>query len=144
MNNENIKIGKVWIESYESIMIKCRLMFCILILIIVLTLLNVFFIPVFLIYSIFFIDFTIKLQLINNFTLVVNYTTNVDFDEYVLNDLDWLISIKKYYGNETTYEKQQKYKISKKRFLYYSNARDAKDWLNKQNEELKNMKLNQF
>lgn len=144
MNNENIKIGKVWIESYESIMIKCRLMFCILILIIVLTLLNVFFLPVFLIYSIFFIDFTIKLQLINNFTLVVNYTTNVDFDEYVLNDLDWLISIKKYYGNETTYEKQQKYKISKKRFLYYSNARDAKDWLNKQNEELKNMKLNQF
>lgn len=144
MNNENIKIGKVWIESYESIIIKCRLMFCILILIIVLTLLNVFFLPVFLIYSIFFIDFTIKLQLINNFTLVVNYTTNVDFDEYVLNDLDWLISIKKYYENETAYEKQQKYKISKKRFLYYSNARDAKDWLNKQNEELKNMKLNQF
>jgi len=144
MNNENIKIGKVWIESYESIMIKCRLMFCILILIIVLTLLNVFFLPVFLIYSIFFIDFTIKLQLINNFTLVVNYTTNVDFDEYVLNDLDWLISIKKYYENETAYEKQQKYKISKKRFLYYSNARDAKDWLNKQNEEFKNMKLNQF
>lgn len=144
MNNENIKIGKVWIESYESIMIKCRLMFCILILIIVLTLLNVFFLPVFLIYSIFFIDFTIKLQLINNFTLVVNYTTNVDFDEYVLNDLDWLISIKKYYENETVYEKQQKYKISKKRFLYYSNARDAKDWLNKQNEEFKNMKLNQF
>ena len=125
-------------------MIKCRLMFCILILIIVLTLLNVFFLPVFLIYSIFFIDFTIKLQLINNFTLVVNYTTNVDFDEYVLNDLDWLISIKKYYENETAYEKQQKYKISKKRFLYYSNARDAKDWLNKQNEEFKNMKLNQF
>lgn len=116
MNNENIKIGKVWIESYESIMIKCRLMFCILILIIVLTLLNVFFLPVFLIYSIFFIDFTIKLQLINNFTLVVNYTTNVDFDEYVLNDLDWLISIKKYYENETAYEKQQKYKISKKDF----------------------------
>jgi hypothetical protein len=144
MNNENIKIGKVWIESYESIMIKCCLMFCILILIIVLTLLNVFFLPVFLIYSIFFIDFTIKLQLINNFTLVVNYTTNVDFDEYVLNDLDWLISIKKYYENETAYEKQQKYKISKKRFLYYSNARDAKDWLNKQNEEFKNMKLNQF
>ena len=144
MNNENIKIGKVWIESYESIMIKCRLMFCILILIIVLTLLNVFFLPAFLIYSIFFIDFTIKLQLINNFTLVVNYTTNVDFDEYVLNDLDWLISIKKYYENETAYEKQQKYKISKKRFLYYSNARDAKDWLNKQNEEFKNMKLNQF
>lgn len=144
MNNENIKIGKVWIESYESIIIKCRLMFCILILIIVLTLLNVFFLPVFLIYSIFFIDFTIKLQLINNFTLVVNYTTNVDFDEYVLNDLDWLISIKKYYENETAYEKQQKYKISKKRFLYYSNARDAKDWLNKQNEEFKNMKLNQF
>lgn len=144
MNNENIKIGKVWIESYESIMIKCRLMFCILILIIVLTLLNVFFLPVFLIYSIFFIDFTIKLQLINNFTLVVNYTTNVDFDKYVLNDLDWLISIKKYYENETAYEKQQKYKISKKRFLYYSNARDAKDWLNKQNEEFKNMKLNQF
>lgn len=144
MNNENIKIGKVWIESYESIIIKCRLMFCILILIIVLTLLNVFFLPIFLIYSIFFIDFTIKLQLINNFTLVVNYTTNVDFDEYVLNDLDWLISIKKYYENETAYEKQQKYKISKKRFLYYSNARDAKDWLNKQNEEFKNMKLNQF
>ena len=144
MNNENIKIGKVWIESYESIIIKCRLMFCILILIIVLTLLNVFFLPVFLIYSIFFIDFTIKLQLINNFTLVVNYTTNVDFDEYVLNDLDWLISIKKYYENETAYEKQQKYKISKKRFLYYSNARDVKDWLNKQNEEFKNMKLNQF
>lgn len=144
MNNKNIKIGKVWIESYESIMIKCRLMFCILILIIVLTLLNVFFLPVFLIYSIFFIDFTIKLQLINNFTLVVNYTTNVDFDEYVSNDLDWLISIKKYYENETAYEKQQKYKISKKRFLYYSNARDVKDWLNKQNEKLKNMKLNQF
>lgn len=144
MNKENMKIGNIWIESDEFIMNKFILTFCIFIIMGFLTLFNMFFLPFFLIYSIFIIYFIIKQQSINGTQIIIHYTTNVDFDEYVLNDLDWLISIKKYYENETAYEKQQKYKISKKRFLYYSNARDAKDWLNKQNEEFKNMKLNQF
>lgn len=144
MNKEHIKIGNIWIESDKFIMNKFVLTFCMFIIIGFLTLFNMFFLPFFLIYSIFIIYFTIKQQPINDTQIIIHYTTNVDFDEYTINNLDWLDSIKKYYENETAYEKQQKYKISKKRFLYYSNARDAKDWLNKQNEELKNMKLNQF
>lgn len=147
MNKENIKIGNVRIENYDTIMIKFVLEFCIFTLIGVLALLNVLLLPFFLIYSIFFLYLaTVEQQIfsINDTTITIHYTTNVDFDEYTINNLDWLDSIKKYYENETVYEKQQKYKISKKRFLYYSNARDAKDWLDKQNEELKNLKLNQF
>lgn len=146
MNKENIKIGNVWIENYDSIMIKFALEFCIFTLMGVLALLNMLLFPFFLIYSIFFSYLTIEQQIssINDTTIAIHYTTNVNFDEYTINDLDWLDSIKKYYENETIYEKQKKYKISKKRFLYYSNARDVKDWLDKQNKELQNMKLNQF
>lgn len=147
MNKENIKIGNVRIENYDTIMIKFVLEFCIFTLIGVLALLNVLLLPFFLIYSIFFLYLTtVEQQIfsINDTTIAIHYTTNVDFDEYTINNLDWLDSIKKYYENETVYEKQQKYKISKKRFLYYSNARDAKDWLDRQNKELQNMKLNKF
>ena len=147
MNKENIKVGNIWIEDYDSIMSKFALEFFIFILIGVLTLFKILLFPFFLIYSILFVYLAVaeqQVSLINDTAIVIHYTTNVDFDEYVLNDLDWLYSIKKYYENETVYKKQQKYKISKKRFLYYSNARDAKDWLDRQNKELQNMKLNKF
>ena len=54
MNKENIKIGNVRIENYDTIMIKFVLEFCIFTLIGVLARLNVLLLPFFLIYSIFF------------------------------------------------------------------------------------------
>lgn len=145
MNEENIKVGNVWIEDKKSIDRKISLLFFILIGNFLLLAINAYFFVISMtIYFIMFFTFFCNQYLPPHFDLTViaiHYKANVNLSKNAHYYTEIFDSIKKYYENENLNEKQEKYKFKDTIYLYKSDAENAKKWFEEQNEKIKIIKI---
>lgn len=148
MNEEDIKVGNIWIEESSSIEHKIftfySLSFIVFILFLYLLIKynNSLLLLLFLTISFVFISIclTINIQFppdLRNDLYVIHYETNVDFTKDMVDYYKIFDKMKKYYENENLIEQQQKYKIKGTIFLYNECSKDKIDWVKEQNRKIK-------
>ena len=141
MNEENIKVGNVWIEDYDSVTKKYFLLASIFVSILFISATNPCFLAItMLIYTIMFFCIVNSVHFPPSFDdtmIVIHYSTNVNFSKNIGWYPKMFDRMKEYYENEDLNEKSQKYKIKKIIYLYDSNAENAKKWFEEQNKKVK-------
>lgn len=141
MDKENIKVGNVWIENYDSLTKRYFLLASIFVAILIISAINTYLLMITgIIYTVIFICIINNIHLppsSNPNMIAIHYRTNVNFSK----DMCWYPDIfdlmKECYKNEDLNQKSQKYKIKNVIYLYDSNAENAKKWFEKQNKKNK-------
>lgn len=141
MDKENIKVGNVWIENYDSLTKRYFLLASIFVAILIISAINTYLLMITgIIYTVIFICIINNIHLppsSNPNMIAIHYRTNVNFSK----DMCWYPDIfdlmKECYENEDLNQKSQKYKIKDVIYLYDSNAENAKKWFEKQNKKNK-------
>ena len=141
MDKENIKVGNVWIENYDSLTKRYFLLASIFVAILIISAINIYLLMITgIIYTVIFICIINNIHLppsSNPNMIAIHYRTNVNFSK----DMCWYPDIfdlmKECYENEDLNQKSQKYKIKNVIYLYDSNAENAKKWFEKQNKKNK-------
>ena len=141
MDKENIKVGNVWIENYDSLTKRYFLLASIFVAILIISAINTYLLMITgIIYTVIFICIINDIHLppsSNHNMIAIHYRTNVNFSK----DMCWYPDIfdlmKECYENEDLNQKSQKYKIKNVIYLYDSNAENAKKWFKKQNKKNK-------
>lgn len=139
MNKENIKVGNVWIENYDSLIKRYFLLASIFVSILFISAINTCLLMITgIIYTVIFICIVNNIHLppsSNPNMIAIHYRTNVHFSR----DMCWYPDIfnlmKECYENENLNQKSQKYKIKDVIYLYDSDAENAKKWFEEQNEK---------
>lgn len=141
MDKENIKVGNVWIENYDSLIKRYFLLASIFVAILIISAINTYLLMITgIIYTAIFICIINNIHLppsSNPNMIAIHYRTNVNFSK----DMCWYPDIfdlmKECYENEDLNQKSQKYKIKNVIYLYDSNAENAKKWFEKQNKKIR-------
>ena len=141
MDKENIKVGNVWIENYDSLTKRYFLLASIFVAILIISAINTYLLMITgIIYTVIFICIINNIHLppsSNPNMIAIHYRTNVNFSK----DMCWYPKIfdlmKECYENEDLNQKSQKYKIKDIIFLYNSDAEKAKEWFEEQNKIIK-------
>ena len=141
MDKENIKVGNVWIENYDSLTKRYFLLASIFVAILIISAINTYLLMITgIIYTVIFICIINDIHLppsSNHNMIAIHYRTNVNFSK----DMCWYPDIfdlmKECYENEDLNQKSQKYKIKNVIYSYDSNAENAKKWFKKQNKKNK-------
>lgn len=145
MDKENIKVGNVWIENYDSLTKRYFLLASIFVAILIISAINTYLLMITgIIYTVIFICIINNIHLppsSNPNMIAIHYRTNVNFSK----DMCWYPDIfdlmKECYENEDLNQKSQKYKIKNVIYLYDSNAENAKKWFEEQNEQNEKNKI---
>lgn len=148
MNEEDIKVGNIWIEESSSIEHKIftfySLSFIVFILFLYLLikynnlLLLLLFLTILFVFIAIYL--TINIQFppdLRNDLYAIHYETNVDFTKDMVDYYKIFDKMKKYYENENLIEQQQKYKIKGTILLYNECSKDKIDWVKEQNRKNK-------
>lgn len=139
MDKENIKVGNVWIENYDSLIKRYFLLASIFVSILFLSATNLCLLAITMtIYTIIFFCIINSVHLppsLDNTMIIIHYRTNFNFSTgWYPKTFD---KMKECYENENLNQKSQKYKIKDVIYLYDSNAENAKKWFEKQNKKNK-------
>lgn len=151
MNEENIKVGNIWIEESNEIENKIfgfysfsiiSLMFISSLLITYCNLLLVFLL-ILDIFTVIYLARNLSFPpVLSNDLFAIHYTTNVDFTKDIADYHEMFDRMKEYYENETYFEKYEKYKIKRTIFLYNKYAKNKINWVKEQNEKTKLLEYN--
>ena len=137
MDKENIKVGNVWIENYDSLKKRYFLLASIFVSILIVSATNLCLLAITMtIYTIIFFCIINSVHFppsLDDTMIVIHYRTTVNFSTgWYPKTFD---KMKECYENENLNQKSQKYKNKDVIYLYDSKAKNAKKWFEEQNEK---------